>query len=218
MSLFEHHVEFVAALREAGITISVAEGLDAANAVRAVGLADREQLRAGYAATLVKRQAHRPLFDKVFDIYYPSVVGSAPAAGPEDWRTREPVAERDAPPPWAVDDPLRAQLRAELAEFLRSGDEALGAVVARDAVAGFGRLQGFAPGIPSWSRTTVLDRFAPQTLLAQLLDGLLGEAPAGLDEQRARTALSARIERFGQLVDADVRRRIAEQTSRRSAT
>ncbi|MDT4894727.1 MAG: uncharacterized protein QOE97_3762, partial [Pseudonocardiales bacterium] len=42
--------------------------------------------------------------------------------------------------------------------------------------------------------------------------------PAGLDEQRARTALSARIERFGQLVDADVRRRIAEQTSRRSAT
>jgi uncharacterized protein with von Willebrand factor type A (vWA) domain len=218
MSLFDHHVEFVGALREAGLTVSIAEGLDAANAVRLVGLDNREQLRALYAATLVKRQAHRPVFDRVFDIYYPLVVGAAVLPGRDDWRTRAPVLERDAPPPWAVDDPLRAMLRDELAEFLRSGDEGLGAVVARDAVAGFGRLQGFAPGVPSWSRTTVLDRLSPQTLLAQLLEAMAGDERAALDEQRARTTLESRIQRFGELVDADVRRRIAEQTSRRSAT
>ena len=214
MSLFEHHVEFVSALREAGLTVSIAEGLDAANAVRVIGLDDREQLRATYAATLVKRQAHRQIFDKVFDIYYPPVFGAAATSASA---TRTPVEVREAPPPWAVDDPLRMQLRDELAEFLRTGDEAQGAALARDAVAGFGALQGFSPGMPSWSRTTVLDRLAPQTLLANLLADLLGDDPEPLDEQRARTMIAQRLQRFTDLVDNDVRRRIAEQTSRRTA-
>ncbi|MDT4939356.1 MAG: uncharacterized protein QOG80_3027 [Pseudonocardiales bacterium] len=209
MSLFEHHVEFVSALRAAGVTVSIAEGLDAASAVRAVGLADREQLRAVYAATLVKRQAHRTIFDNVFDLYYPMVLGSS-ADDANGGRTPEPV--RDSPPPWAVDDQLRVRLRAELAEYLRSGDEQLGHGVARDAVAGFGALPGFAPGRPSWSRTTVLDRLAPQTLLANLLEQLLGDDRGGIAEQRARIAIDARLGRFTRLVEADVRRRIAEQT------
>lgn len=214
MSLFEHHVDFVAALREAGITVSIAEGLDAAAAVRAVGLDHREQLRAVYAATLVKRQAHREIFDKVFDIYYPRVLGAAVAV---DDDARPPQQVRESPPAWAVDDPLRLQLRDELAEFLRSGDDAQAARVARDAVAGFGALQGFSPGMPSWSRTTVLDRLAPQTLLANLLADLLGDDRGGLAEQRARTAIAERLDRFTDLVDSDVRRRLAEQTSARTA-
>jgi uncharacterized protein with von Willebrand factor type A (vWA) domain len=214
VSLFEHHVEFVSALREAGLTISIAEGLDAAQAVHTVGLADREQLRAVYAATLVKRQAHRPLFDNVFDLYYPSVYGAA-AAQDNGERTAQQV--RDSPPPWAVDDPLRLQLRDELADYLRTGDERQGEAIARDAVAGFGALQGFSPGMPSWSRTTVLDRLAPQTLLANLLEQMIGDDRGGIAEQRARTEIDARLRRFTELVEADVRRRIAEQSGFRSA-
>jgi len=214
MSLFEHHVEFVSALRDAGLTISIAEGLDAANAVQAVGLADRDQLRAVYAATLVKRQSHRTIFDNVFDLYYPLVYG---AAATDDNGGRATEQARESPPPWAVDDPLRLRLRDELAEFLRTGDEQLAQGVARDAVAGFGMLQGFEPGRPSWSRTTVLDRLAPQTLLANLLEQMLGADRDGIAEQRARTAINARLQRFTQLVEADVRRRIAEQTSFRAA-
>src|SRR5437899_1849322 len=101
MSLFEHHVEFLTALREAGLTISIAEGLDAAQAVRTIGLADRDQLRAVYAATLVKRQAHRTIFDNVFDLYYPSVYG-AMSSVENGGRAAEPA--RESPPPWAVDD------------------------------------------------------------------------------------------------------------------
>ena len=215
MSLFEHHVDFVAALREAGLTVSIAEDLDAAQAVRVIGLDDREQLRASYAATLVKRQAHREIFDKVFDIYYPTVYGAAVGSVDSD---RSPQEVRESPPAWAVDDPLRLQLRDELAEFLRTGDEAQAAVIARDAVAGFGALQGFEPGMPSWSRTTVLDRLAPQTLLANLLADLLGDDRGGLAEQNARTMIAQRLERFSELVDNDVRRRLAEQTSRRTAS
>jgi uncharacterized protein with von Willebrand factor type A (vWA) domain len=214
MSLFEHHVEFVAALREAGLTVSISEGLDAAQAVHAVGLGDRDQLRAVYAATLVKRQTHRPIFDNVFDLYYPAVYGAAATADNGE-RTAQEV--RDSPPPWAVDDPLRLQLRDELTEYLLSGDDRLAANVARDAVAGFGALQGFSPGMPSWSRTTVLDRLAPQTLLANLLDRMVGDDRGGIAEQRARTAVDERLRRFTQLVEADVRRRIAEQSGFRSA-
>ena len=88
MSLFERHVQFVGALREAGLTVSIAEGLDAAQAVRVIDLFDREQLRAVYAATLVKRHLQRPVFDSVFDLYFPAVTGqSVSAEGPEGWRS-----------------------------------------------------------------------------------------------------------------------------------
>lgn len=214
MTLFDHHVEFVTALREAGLTISIAEGLDAAQGVHTVGLDNREQLRAVYAATLVKRQAHRTIFDNVFDLYYPSVYGAASGADNGE-RTAQEV--RESPPPWEVDDPLRLQLRDELAEFLLDGDERTAENVARDAVAGFGALQGFSPGMPSWSRTTVLDRLAPQTLLANLLDQMIGDDRGGIAEQRARTLITARLQRFTQLVEADVRRRIAEQSSFQAA-
>lgn len=214
MSLFDHHLKFVHALREAGLTVSVAEGLDAAAAISEITVADREQLRAAYAATLVKRQQHRRTFDSVFDVFFPRYGSAAatPTAGDPD----DPV--RDAPPPWEVDDPVRIELREELFEFLRTGDETLLAALARSAVGNFGAQAGTTPGQRSWSPRTVLDRLAPHTLMARLLDEFLaGQQPGGLAEQRARTMIEARIARFEQLVLADVRRRIAEQTSTESA-
>ena len=65
MSLVDRHVAFVEALREAGMPVSLTEDLDAVRAVTRLGLADREALRAGLAATLVKRQSHRPGFDEL---------------------------------------------------------------------------------------------------------------------------------------------------------
>ena len=63
---------FIARLREAGVRISVAESLDAAQAVAAAGL-DRIRLREALAATLVKDEADRPAFDREFDLYFPRV-------------------------------------------------------------------------------------------------------------------------------------------------
>jgi hypothetical protein len=211
MSLFERHVAFVGALRTAGITVSIAEGLDAAAAVRVVPLIDREQLRAAYAATLLKRQLQRPLFDGVFDLYFPPVLGHSVAnEGPDAWRGAEP--DRIPPAPWEVDDPIRLRLRAELADYLRTGDEQLAAAIAREAVAAFGAAPGTDAGRTSWSRVTVLDRLSPQTLMAGLLAEFLAGAPSGgLAERVARTTIDGRIRRFGHLVESDVRRRMAEQ-------
>ena len=221
-SLLEHHVAFVASLREVGLRISIAEGLDATAAIRVVPLLDREQLRAVYAATLVKRHTDRPTFDTVFDLFYPGVSG-APSRD-----AHAPPAEpsRPAPPPWEVDDPARTRLRERLRAYLLDGDERAAAALAQDAVGNLGELPGASRGGPAgtspstWSRVTVLDRLSPQTLLAGLLESFLagagGEraegADGGLAEQVARAMIARRLARFTALVDTDIRRRLAEQS------
>ena len=79
MTLLDRHIEFVEALRSAGLPVSLAEGLDAVEAIDALGIGERETLRAAYAATLVKRQNHRPGFDQVFDLYFPALIGDGHA-------------------------------------------------------------------------------------------------------------------------------------------
>lgn len=60
---------FIVRLREAGVRISVAESLDAAQAAAAAGL-DRMRLREALAATLIKDEADRAIFDREFDRYF----------------------------------------------------------------------------------------------------------------------------------------------------
>ena len=65
----EQLVGFVDALRQAGLTPSVSESLDAVAAVARAGI-DRPVLRETLAATLVKDHADRGTFDDVFDRYF----------------------------------------------------------------------------------------------------------------------------------------------------
>jgi uncharacterized protein with von Willebrand factor type A (vWA) domain len=214
MSFFDHHVAFVEALREAGLTVSIAEGIDATHAVRVVDLLDREQLRAAYGATMMKRQMHRPTFDKIFDLYFPPVTGVGGVDG-EPGAPRDPP--RTPPAPWEINDPQRLAIRDGLREFLLHGDDQLALQLAREAMAGFGALPGTGgggQGPTSWSPMTVLDRVSPRTLMADVLEQFLrGRDEGGLAEQSARTTIEARIRRFEELVDADARRRLAEQSS-----
>ncbi|MGH8012212.1 MAG: VWA domain-containing protein, partial [Candidatus Binataceae bacterium] len=57
--------EFIAELRTAGVRISVAESLDAMRAVSAAGL-ERTRMREALAATLIKDEADRAVFERVF--------------------------------------------------------------------------------------------------------------------------------------------------------
>jgi uncharacterized protein with von Willebrand factor type A (vWA) domain len=215
-TLLDRQVAFVVALRDGGMTISVAEGLDAVRSIGRIELLDREQLRAALAATLVKRQLHRPIFDSVFDVFYPSVTGESarPASA-----TEAPPRDPDAAPRGPLESADRDRIREDLSEYLRSGDDQLVDAVARDAVAAFGSVPGRAPGQSSWSRLSVLQRVSAETLMAGLLDQVLnGQERGGLAERRARTMINARITRFEQRVDADVRRRLAELTDAESVT
>src|SRR5260370_37982175 len=73
---------FIAQLRNAGLRVSVAESIDAMNAVAAAGLA-RDRMREALAATLVKDEADRVLFDEAFGRFFA-------AAATEPGRRRHP--------------------------------------------------------------------------------------------------------------------------------
>lgn len=61
---------FIDMLRSAGVSITIAETIDAVGAVRLVGI-ERTAFRDGLAATLVKDEADRPCFDAIFDRCFP---------------------------------------------------------------------------------------------------------------------------------------------------
>lgn len=210
MTLLDRHVGFVTALREAGVVVSVAESLDAVRAMDVVDLLDREQLRAGLAATLVKRQVHRPVFDTVFDLFYPAVTGAS-AATTDDGEPapRDPDASHRGP----LEDPRRDRVRELLADYLRYGQQHQLDTTVREAVDAFGSVPGRTQGQGSWSQLAVLSRVSAQTLMAGLLDQVLaGRERGGLAETRARTMITDRIGRFERRVGSDVARRLAEQS------
>ncbi|MGW9038903.1 hypothetical protein ACWGQ4_28595, partial [Streptomyces sp. NPDC055721] len=69
----------VAALRDHGFGIGTGETVDAGHALEAVGFTDRERVREALAATLLHGERQRPVFDRVFDLYFP-LGGGEPAA------------------------------------------------------------------------------------------------------------------------------------------
>jgi uncharacterized protein len=199
---------FVGALRSAGVPIGVSEALDATRAFGAVDLLDRRQLRAGLAVTLVKRPAYRRSFDTLFDLWWPPAVGELQPAEGDQPDPDDP--DRPTGPAGEAEIDIDA-LRAELARLLASGDDEALRRFARRAVALLGRADA-QPGRQSWFGYRVLRPLSPDTLIAGLLDGLLaGEPRGGLAEQVARQTLRDRIATLRAAVDAEVRRRVAEE-------
>src|SRR5437867_3877293 len=62
-------LRFINDLRAAGLRISLSESMDAIQAVAAVGI-ERDLLREALAASLVKEEEDRPLFDEVFARFF----------------------------------------------------------------------------------------------------------------------------------------------------
>lgn len=210
MTLLDRHVEFLVALRRAGLAVSVAEDIDAATALAAVDVLDREELRAAYAAALVKRRQHRPAFDTLFDLYFPAT-SQSPSASQEEL---SPQRERDVGEGArsATEPGARERIRERLLEELGAEDDAGLAALARDAVDALGAVTGGAADVQSWSRYLTLTRTSPQTLLAAFLAARLEDGErGGLAERTARARFAARVSRFEQFVDTEVQRRVAAQ-------
>ncbi|MEV0174218.1 VWA domain-containing protein [Streptomyces sp. NPDC050803] len=187
----ERLTSLVAALRAHGVRIGTGETVDAAQAVEALGFADRERLREGLAATLLHGTAQRPVFDPVFDLYFPRGVGA-----PE-----QQAADRD-------------DLRERLAAALAAGDDTLLARLAVEAVDGFGGY-GSSPASDGWSSYQTLDRIRPQTLMARVRDDVrAGSGSSGFADRLLEDEIRRRIEAFRALVAEEARRRVAERRGR----
>ena len=65
-------VDFIRALRAAGVRISLAESIDAMNGVDEIGVGDREQFRAAMKTTLVKETKDHDKFEYFFPLFFGS--------------------------------------------------------------------------------------------------------------------------------------------------
>jgi uncharacterized protein with von Willebrand factor type A (vWA) domain len=63
-------VEFTNLLRKSGVRVSLAEAIDAFNAVDDLSLEDRGRFRDALRATLVKRSDDIPVYDRLFDLFW----------------------------------------------------------------------------------------------------------------------------------------------------
>src|SRR5579871_2560615 len=88
-TLRDELLRFVNQLRGAGVCISIAETLDAMNAIAAAGL-ERAPMREALAASLIKDEDDRHIFDELFAIFFAS------ARNPSDDGWRKPGTESSA--------------------------------------------------------------------------------------------------------------------------
>jgi uncharacterized protein len=189
----ERLVAFVGALRDRGIPAGPSETIDAAAVLDVLGLADRDRMRAGLAAALVRRGGQRTVFDAVFDLYFPLGVGT-------------PERARAA----AVDD---EGLRDELAAALAADDQRALQELAGLAVDMFGQYGPAAGPGGGFSAFQTLDRLQPQTLLVRVLAAIRAGDPEFTD-RLAADEIRRRIERFRGRVRGEALRRTAELRGR----
>ncbi|WP_431681362.1 VWA domain-containing protein [Kitasatospora sp. KL5] len=209
----------VQALRGHGLRIGTGETADAAAALQVLGLAEREHVREGLAAALLRTDRQRAVFDAVFDLYFPLGVGTPHGTRPLD----EEPADRAA---------TIADLRERLALALAAADTAATARLAGEAVEALGRYgaaagpgagsgpgsgQGGRPGSDGWSAYQTLDRLRPETLLARVLAALRADGSgrgadgaAGFTDRLTEDEIRRRIRAFRAQVGTEARRRVAE--------
>ncbi|HZG66898.1 MAG TPA: VWA domain-containing protein [Herpetosiphonaceae bacterium] len=75
-------VEFIQALRAAGVRVSLAESADSMRAIEQLGITDRELFKAALRTTLVKEHADFQTFDQLFQAFFN--VGAPPMQQPGD--------------------------------------------------------------------------------------------------------------------------------------
>lgn len=207
-----HLVEFVEALRGVGIAVGPSETVDAGRVMTVLGLGDREVLREGLACAVLRRADHRSTYDAMFDVWFPAALGARTVVS--DGEIQNDV-DPDGPPSQDAE-----AMRAALVEMLSgnddmaAGDDRLAAMIAQ-IVDAFGRYNSSRG--PSYSSYQALKAMALDELEGRLLAGLLapyGDEPTPTQEQIAKAMASKRVAHLRQMVEAETKRRTAEQLGR----
>jgi uncharacterized protein len=192
-------LDFVAALRRAGVGATQSEAIDAFRTIPHLDLLEREQLREGLASVTVTSQTHRRAFDDLFELYFP-----ARRAADDD----TPAVTDDPADDLDQDDYLKDLLDS----LMQGGDDTI-RQMARMAVEEFGRVEG-RDGGTSYFQYKVFRAVDLQQLLKDLLSRAQDESDGeltALQERLYRDEFEARLRTFQQEVEAEIRRRAAAQ-------
>ncbi|MCX6017636.1 MAG: VWA domain-containing protein [Chloroflexi bacterium] len=106
-------LEFVAALRAAGVRISMAESADALRAIDAVGVSERALFKTALKATLVKEHNDEPAFEQFFPQYF--------GGDPQGLQQPQNLSKEEQEQLERALDELREQLR-QLMQMLANGE------------------------------------------------------------------------------------------------
>jgi len=208
-----HLVEFVEALRGLGINVGPSETVDAGRVLGTLGLRDREVLREGLACAVLRRADHRETYDAMFDLWWPAALGSRTVFDDAD----EDGGAADGPAMPADDvEAMRKMLADLLIENpdLAELDERLAAMIAQ-IVEQYGKYTSSRG--PSYSSYQALKSMALDELEGKLLAGLLaphGDDPTPTQKQIAKALAAQRITQLRKMVEAETKRRTAEQLGR----
>lgn len=208
-------VEFVDALRSKGINVGPSETIDAAAAIEVLGFDERDLLREGLAATLVRRGGQREVFDQTFELYFPRTFGA----------THEAIMAQDQ----SIE---LEQLRDLLTMALAEADPRTLDQIAQIAVDVLGRIGTEGTETAGWSAFQTLDRMAPQTLIAAAFALRTGQGAGGsggsgskgdhgeqaFADRLIRDEIRQAVDAFRDLVAAEARRRTAEVRGRELVT
>ncbi|MCV7254867.1 VWA domain-containing protein [Mycolicibacterium fluoranthenivorans] len=208
-----HLVEFVEALRSAGISVGPSETVDAGRVLAELGLGDRGALREGLACAVLRRADHRETYDAMFDLWWPAALGDRTVI--EDEADEESDGQPDGLPPEDI-EAMRTALLDMLGPDadLESLDDRLAAMIAR-IVEAYGRYNSSRG--PSYSSYQALKAMALDELEGRLLAGLLapyGEEPTPTQEEIAKAVAAQRISQLRKMVESETKRRTAEQLGR----
>ena len=196
---FQRVLDFVAALRRAGVGTTQAEAIESVRAIPHVDLLDRRMLREALAAVCITSQPHRRAFDDLFELYFPA----RPAPADDTPPVTDDLPEDDLDP----DEFVR-----ELIDRLMDGDGESIRQMAREAVERFGRVEGRDGGV-SYFQYKVFRAVDIQQLLQDLLRSKADDEGTltPLQERLWRDEFEERLRQFQQEVEAEIRRRAAAQ-------
>jgi len=207
-------IEFVQALRGAGVRVSLAESADCMRALEALGVEDREAFRSALRTTLVKEHPDFPTFDRLFPIFFS--VGAPPM---------QPMAgqggELDEQQEQQLNEAMR-QLQQQISEKLRQLAQRLmnGQPLSREELeqlaqqSGMRRMQQASPQAQRWIESQMRRELGLNELkqLLEQLDQLLQqEGMDGEGRQQVREAAEGNAEALDKQIEQFVGQELARQ-------
>jgi len=214
-SVDERLVQFIAGLRGAGVRVSLAESQDAALGTRLMGAADRSVFMSALRTTLIKQKADRPIFDKLFPMYFstgsPPMLQASDALSPDEIELLRAALRR-----------LSGELQELLSRLLEAEpltDEELRQATLRAGLEGARR-----PSDGVWLTQQTLRELSLSDLMERVEELLKQLAEIGLDQgalQELRKLLRSNAQvlasQVGRFVAASLAERLREHPRRRMA-
>jgi uncharacterized protein with von Willebrand factor type A (vWA) domain len=189
---------FVEELRAVGVPVSMVEAIDAAQAIEHLDLVNREALRSGLSATLVKQARHMVAFDAAFDVFFGTAI-------PPGEQSASEYAQQAAAAGGAGSGEGAEELFEAIAAALAAGDDETLRELIRRAVT---ELSGLQPGRPVGGRYyfyRVMQRLGADRLRLRLLEAI------DEDDPRLQRIAEEDIAALIEMLETEVRREVVRR-------